>query len=298
MIKRPSVYPLLHRVVAEFVENRGGGRAGGGGEDIECACIAILALLELSYPPKSSSTPPSSSDMDYALSTVATYSDSSLTSLLSLLPSFIEKATAAVGTVFYDPTFAIGKAELLLIRFNASKATAAIEKTKAKWKSKLASASKLEESEANAEMAAQLREAQEELEEQQKKEKLQHAAEKETLADMMASQDTASSEEAARLAKIREEKQAERDRDTRDQIATLMKMLADLKGVVVEGVSQLQDGQARIIEMSADTQELVEKSTGKVSAPIEGLWTTRTNLARSCARPSSRPPRFRRPHAS
>ncbi|GMI38053.1 hypothetical protein TeGR_g9870, partial [Tetraparma gracilis] len=127
-----EVFPLLHRELAEYVENRGGGIMGGGGDDIECACIAIFALFELSHPPSSSSSSSATASLDYALSTVATYSDASLTPLLSLLPSFIEKATAAVGTVFYDPTPAIATAESLLTRLTAGTTTVVLAKVKSK----------------------------------------------------------------------------------------------------------------------------------------------------------------------
>ncbi|GMI25429.1 hypothetical protein TeGR_g665, partial [Tetraparma gracilis] len=80
-VKRPSVFPLLHRVLAEYVENRGGGIVGGGGDDLESVCIAIFALFELSHPPSSSSSSATAS-LEYALSTVATYSDASLTPLV------------------------------------------------------------------------------------------------------------------------------------------------------------------------------------------------------------------------
>ncbi|GMI21981.1 hypothetical protein TeGR_g1912, partial [Tetraparma gracilis] len=236
-----SVLALLHREFAEYVENRGGGMAGGGGDDLESACIAIFALFELSHPPSSSSSSSATASLDYALSTVATYSDASQTPLLSLLPSFIEKATTAVGTVFYNPTPAIATAESLLTRLNAAKSTAAVEKSRLAWKGVAArrqsrrqsgtassEPEKKEESQADSEMAAQLLEAQRLLQEQQEKEKLQRAAEKKALADRAASQDAVSSAEAERLAKIKEEKEASRDRDTQNQLEVMMKMLADL----------------------------------------------------------------------
>jgi hypothetical protein len=280
-----SVFALLHRELAEFVEDRGGGIAGGGGKDFECASITVEALRELLFPPSSSSSS-ASADLEYALSTVATYSDSSLTPLLPLFPAFIQKATAAVGTAFYDPTPAIVAAEALMARLNTAKATAAIEKTKSKWKGVVARRNsrglsgkppsepeKKEESQADATLAEQLRDTQRLLQEQQEKEKLRRAAEKKALADLMASQDAASRDEAAHLAKVQGTKDDAREDATQKQLNMIMAMMADLKGVVVEQTTQLLDGQALIIKMSADTQELVQKSTSKVSSSDDDCAT-------------------------
>ncbi|GMI42616.1 hypothetical protein TeGR_g9993 [Tetraparma gracilis] len=278
-----EVFPLLHRVLAEYVENRGGGKAGGGGDDLECACIAILALFELSHPPSSSSSSATAS-LEYALSTVATYSDASLTPLVSLLSAFIEKATAAVGTVFYDPAPAIATAESLLTRLNAAKSTVALAKVKSKLvrRKSIRPASsepeKKNESAANAELAAQLREAQLQLKaqlEQHEKEKLQREAEKKALADLMASQQADVAAETKRLADIREEKEAVRDvargGETKNQMDMVMAMLAEMKTVVedrtsavLEGQADLKSGQAKILNMSAATMSLVEESTSKL----------------------------------
>jgi hypothetical protein len=306
-----EVLAMLHRALAEYVEGRGGGIAGGGGDDLESVCIAILALFELSHPPSSSSSSATAS-LEYALSTVATYSDASLTPLVSLLSAFIEKATAAVGTVFYDPAPAIATAESLLTRLNAGTTTVALANTKSKLvrqKSIRPASSepeKKEESAARAEIAAQLREAQLQLKaqkEQQEKEKLKLEAEKKALADFIASQQADVAAEAQRLAKITEEKQAARDaaRDVeyKQQMETLMSMMAEMKTVVVERTASVLEGQAKILMMNAATQNLVEKSTSKVSSAGNETHLASPNpSARSCARPSSRPPRCRRQRAS
>ncbi|GMI23509.1 hypothetical protein TeGR_g2741 [Tetraparma gracilis] len=276
-----EVFPLLHRVLAEFVENRGGGMAGGGGDDIECACIAIFALFELSHPPSSSSSSATAS-LDYALSTVATYSDASLTPLLSLLPSFIEKATAAVGLVFYDPTPAIATAESLLTRLTAGTTTVVLAKVKSKLvrQQSLRPASsepeKKEESAARAEIAAQLLEAEQQLKarrEQLEKQKLELEAEKKALADRIASQQADIAAETQHLAEIWESKQAAReqarDAEYNRQMQTLMAMMSEMKTVAVETrerTNSVLEGQAKILTMSAATQKLVKESTSKVSS--------------------------------
>ncbi|GMI25301.1 hypothetical protein TeGR_g4627 [Tetraparma gracilis] len=278
-----EVFPLLHRELAEYVEGRGGGSAGGGGDDLESACIAIFALFELSHPPSSSSSSATAS-LEYALSTVATYSDASLTPLVSLLTSFIEKATAAVGTVFYNPTPAIATADSLLTRLNAAKSTAAVEKSRLAWKGVAArrqsrrqsgtassEPEKKEESQVDSEMAAQLLEAQRLLQEQQEKEKLQRAAEKKALADHAPSQDAASNAEATRLAKIKEDKEASRDRDTQNQLEVMMKMLTDLTTKQDRTLSSVLSTEQNVLEIKATVNETLQSLSNFFTRESDGV---------------------------